>query len=327
MKKVCCIIIIFTLTYSCTNKSGEDVNLKHLNMVADKMNAELKTISDNVIELSYKISHSIDFEAPFNKDFSKFYHYNNDQVMFTTFRNNNSAVYYPSNQELSESLQRRIINTEKLDAFFTDIVRSNPLIAQVYFLDTSSFLRIFPYIDVISYLKSAPDLTRLITYKTIAKKPFNSRNAYWIANPIADPYGRGWVISCGEPIYYRDILKGIVSIDIPVRSIKSKYFSSNTELQFLLNKEGKLIACTKEAGKILNAPSYKEFQYYKPVEQDIYMFSSPSLKEHQNKSLKEAIENLLDKKTHDSFYIDNKKYKIYKSYIPQTDWYLFKIIN
>lgn len=320
-------MVFFLLIYSCKNHSEIDVNLNHLNNLADKINLELNSISQDVIELTNKIKYSIHFEEPVVKDFNKSYNYFDDQVLFTRFENNNSAVYYPSNGLITKTLQNRIINTEQLDPLFESIIKSNDLIAQVSFIDTNSFLRIYPYIDVINYLKNSPDLTKLITYQTAYNKIFNSKNAYWINTPFADPYGRGWIISCAEPVYYHDQFKGVIAVDIPIKSIKSKYLSSNTESLFILNIEGKLIACTKEAGKILNAPNYKEFQYFNPVEEDIFIFSSPSLKNHQNKSIREAIENLLKNKTQEIFYIGNKKYKIYKSYIPETNWYLFKIIN
>ena len=327
MRKVYFIMIIFLLIYSCKNNSEIDVNLDHLNKLADEINNEFYTISQNLIELTNKIKYSIRFEDQAIKDFHESYYNNNDQVLYTKFNNNNSAVYYPLGKEISKTLQNRIINTEQIDEFFADIIKTNDLLAQVYFLDTNSFLRIYPYIDVLNYLKNSPDLRKLVTYRTVHNKIFNYKNAYWITNPFADPYGRGWIISCAEPVYYRDELKGIVSVDIPLKSIWSKYLSSNTESLFILNKEGKLIACTKEAGKTLSTPNYKEFQYFNTVDQDIFVYSSPSLKNHQNESIKKAIENLLKNKTQEEFFIGNKKHKIYKSYIPETNWYLFKILN
>lgn len=312
--------------FSCNNKEI-DANLKHLNHVANKINCDLESISSDLIDLAYKIEHSVPFQDEVSENLFDSYSLSKNNILYTIFSNDNSAVYFPAKEEISKSLKNQIIQTEKLDLFFREIVKSNTLISQVYFLNTYSFLRIYPYIDVTNYLKNSLNLTQLITYNSIKNKPFNSRKAYWINNPFADPYGRGWVISCAEPLYYRDHFKGIISIDLSLKSIKSKYFSSNTESLFLLNGEGKLIAFTKEAGKALNAPAYKEFQYYKPVEEDIFIYNSPSLLNHQNKSIKKAIKNLLDDKTNEDFYVDNKKYKIYKSYIPITDWYIFKIIN
>lgn len=327
MKKVVLAFIIIIFVFSCNRKTIEDANVKHLNNLANTINSDLNSVSQSVIELTSKIQIGIPFEDPVNKNFEKYYYYKNDQVLYTSFKENNSAVYYPANKEITKALKNRIINTEKLDPLFSEITIDKSLIEQVYFLDTNSFLRIYPYVDVINYLKSSVDLTTLMTYKNIERAPFNSKKGYWVKNPYADPYGRGWIISCSQPIYYRDCFKGIISGNISVKTIKDNYFSSNTESLFLLNHEGKLIVWTKEAGKIINAPVYKEFQYYKPVESDIFIYCSPSLIEHQNKSLKKAIDNLLKNKTSEEFNISNKRYKIYRSYIPETDWYLFKIIN
>jgi CMP-N-acetylneuraminic acid synthetase len=95
----------------------------------------------------------------------------------------------------------------------------------------------------------------------------------------------------------------------------------------LTNSAGKLICCTKEASKIVDIPVLREFQYFKPVTENIYTFNNPSLILHKNKGFRDAIKSLLTGKSKEVFYMENKKYTIYRSYIKETDWQLFKIIN
>ncbi|MDK2978014.1 MAG: hypothetical protein PWP52_728 [Bacteroidales bacterium] len=56
-------------------------------------------------------------------------------------------------------------------------------------------------------------------YQKVNQKPFIEGQSYWIETPYADPYGRGWIISCIEPVYYHDEFIGILSADIPVKNI------------------------------------------------------------------------------------------------------------
>lgn len=321
------IFILISILSSCQNLQEEDINLKHLDYIAESINNDFVSIRNEM----FNLANSLQYKVFFDKEVSDFpegkYHYHPSEVLFCTYNNSQSAVYYPANRTITEYLKKIIINSESLDTFFISSILRNPMLSQIYFLDTNSFLRIYPYIDVVSYLKTSVDLRNFIAYQTANKKPFIQDKAYWTNQPFADPYGRGWVISCTEPIYYRERFIGILSGDITLRSMKDKYFSSGTEFILLIDKEGKLICCTKEAAKIANVPPLREFNYYKPVTEDIYIFNTPSLTEHKNKSFNNAIKSLLAGKRKESFYLDSKNYTIYKSQIPETDWLLLKIIN
>jgi hypothetical protein len=157
--------------------------------------------------------------------------------------------------------------------------------------------------------------------------PFHDDNVYWIKQPFADPLGRGWVISCTEPIYYRDNFLGNITADITLKGLKEKFFFSDTQLLLMTDSDGKMICCTKEAAKLIDIPLLREFQYFKPVTKDIFTFNHPSLVHHKNNNFRNAMKTLLTGKDKASFFMENKKYTIYKSYIKETNWILFKIVN
>ncbi|MFC2152173.1 PDC sensor domain-containing protein [Bacteroidota bacterium] len=321
------LVVIFSIFSSCKNLQEEDLNLRHLNHIAESINSDLNSIKNEIINLT----RTLQYKIPFDKEISGLptdkYHYQSDQIFYCTYNSSQSAVYYPSNRNLSASLKRVIVNSEYLDSFFINSVQKKPLLAQIYFLDTNSFLRIYPYIDVSNYLKSSVDPKIFDPYQTAKEKPFIENHAYWIDRPFADPYGRGWIISCVEPIYYRDRFLGILSGDITLYSLKKKYFSSDSETIIMIDQKGKIICCTKEAAKITNIPMLRAFQYYKPVTENIYAFSKPSLLDHKNKQLRKAIKSLISGKDKEIFFIENNMYTIYKSHIRETDWLLLKIIN
>lgn len=321
------LLLVFSVFYSCKNPQEEDLNLKHLNHIAESINNDFESIRNEM----YNLANSLQYKIPFDQEVGELseekYHYQLNEILYSTYNNSQSAVYYPANRGIPKHLKKIIINSELLDTLFKNAILKNPLLSQIYFLDTNSFLRIYPYIDVVSYLKSAVDLKNLGPYQTAYKKPLIQNQAYWSNRPYADTYGRGWVISCVEPIYYRDQFLGILSGDITLRSMKDKYFSSGTELILLIDQEGKLICCTKEAEKITNTLPFRDFNYYKPVTENIYICNSPSLTEHKNKNFNHAIKSLLSGQNKETFFIDNKRYKIYKSQIKETNWLLLKIIN
>lgn len=324
------IIFIFSIIFlfnSCQNKQESDLNLQHLNHIAGKINHDLKTISNDLVQLADHVQHKIPFEKNVQFKLGGRYHCQKDKILFSLYNENYSAVYLPPGKNFNEKIKKLVINSEKLDPLFIDIIISNPLLTQVYFLDSNSFLRIYPHIDVLNYLKNSKDLTNLIAYQTVKGKPFSYNNAYWVNKPFADPYGRGWIISCVEPVYYRDDFIGIISGDVTLKSLKSKYFSSNTEMVLLLDNSGELICCTKEGAKLLNIPPFREYNYYKPVIEDVFIYNQPSLLNHKNKNFKNALKKLIAGSTKAEFNMNNNKYTIYKSNIEETNWVLLKIIN
>jgi len=328
LKKPSVIFFIFLFViFSCNNDQEADLNLQHLDYVAENINDDLIEIKKNIIFLGNEIGYKVPFEKEVAWNLKEKYHYSPNEILFSSYNKDQSAVYYPANRKITKQLQKTIINTEQLDSVFNQIVKRNPSLSQVYFLDTSSFLRIYPYINVTNYLKSSVDLTDLASFQVAQNQPFEDNHAYWVNKPFADPFGRGWIISCVEPVYFRDCFIGIVCGDIRLHSIKAKYLSSNTEIVMIIDKEGGIICSTREASKLVNVPQCRDFQYFKPVTEDIYLFDSPSLLDHKNTNLSKAIESLLSGKNKDVFYIDKEKYTIYKSVIRETNWLLLKIIN
>jgi hypothetical protein len=319
--------IFFFVIVSCNNDQEVDLNLQHLDYIAENINDDLIEIKTNILNLGNEIGYKVPFEKEVVWDLEKKYHRHQGEILFSSFEKNHSAVYFPADKELTKQLQKTIINTEQLDTVFNLIVKRNPSLSQIYFLDTSSFLRIYPYINVINYLKSSVDLTKLVSFQTAQNKQFEDNHAYWVNKPFADPFGRGWIISCVEPVYFRDNFIGIVCGDIRLHSIKTRYFSSNTEIIMIIDDKGGIICSTRQASKLVNVPQCRDFQYFKPVTEDIYMFNTPSLLDHKNTDLSKAIESLLSGKNKDVFYIDKEKYTIYKSVIRETNWFLLKIIN
>jgi len=320
-------IIFFLVVFSCKNEKAEDLNAKHLDCIANNINNDLEEITESMISLTTNLQHNVNFDQKISAFSTVKYHYYPDQVLFCSYDNSQSSVYYPANLNITENVKNIIVNSEQADTFFMDAVKKNPLLAQVYFLDTNSFLRIYPYINVVNYLKSSVNITELAPFNEIEGKPFIGDQAYWMSSPYADPYGRGWIVSCTEPLYFRENFIGIVSGDITLHSLKNKYFTSNTELLLLTDQNARLICCTKEASRVINIPAQREFRYYKPVKETIFMFNTPELTTHANKSFRKAVNSLLSGKNQESFIMDSKKYTIYKSQIEQTDWLLLKIIN
>ena len=319
-------LIILLFAFSCRNSNEKDINQIHLDNIAECINNDLLSIKKEVVQLTNEFQYKIPFNKDYERDLSDTY-YEKHGVLYTDYFKNRSAVYFPSFSSITPYQKQIIANTEIMDSFFINAVENNLFLSQVYFIDTNSFLRIYPYTDIINYLKNPVDLRNLAAYKLVENKPFIENQCYWIKEPVADPYGRGWVVSCVNPVYYRDKFIGSVTGDIQLRNLENKYFSSNNILMILTTSDGRIICSTSGCSKITMIPAYKEFQYYKPIWDDIFITHKTSLLEHKNKNLRKTFRALFGGKSKEDFYYNNKKYTIFKSHIKETDWFLFKIIH
>jgi hypothetical protein len=316
---------VLLINLSCKNKEGKDLNIKHLNQVAKNINSDLQNTSMDLQNLAFFLKYKVPFDDAVSWDNTN-YHRKSHPFYFATYKEKASAIYLPGNIKLTEEIKKRIINSEILDSLFIKFINDNVFVHQIYFLDNHSFLRIYPYIDIARYFTDLVNLKEFLPYQKVKQKPLLEDNSYWVETPYADPYGRGWIVSCVEPVYYRDEFIGIIAADIPLKNLLQEYFRNHSQILILTDQEGNVICNTKKGSKLFNIPGFKEFHYHKPVTKNILIYNSPPLAEHQDKSVRKAIKKLLggDIKAH--FYLDGKKYTIYKAEIKETNWLLLKII-
>lgn len=327
IKRLFIFALIVLFSFACNHKQKVEENLKQINAIAFDLNKDLSNLKQDLAFVTNSLSYKIQYDKSSNIKFEKKYHQLNKNVLVSENKKNASSIYYPTNVELTESCKKFIIHSEEFDSLFKETLKNNSILSQIYFLKNSSFLRIYPPVDIEKYILPGTDLLQLLTYKSVHNKPFNEKSAIWINTPFADPYGRGWVISCTEPVYYRNGFIGVLSADISICNIKSNYLSSNKDILLLVNSNFELIACTKEGTRFLNIPQFREYQYYKPITQDMFLFEHSFLLEHKNKGFQSAIQDVKSGKNCAYFYLNKKRHAIYASIIDETNWYILKITN
>ncbi|MGM0503004.1 MAG: cache domain-containing protein [Bacteroidota bacterium] len=318
------IITIITLP-CCKNKKSEDSNFTHLNQLAKNINTELQNTAKDISDLTLILKYKIPFNKPVTWD-STAYHVKSNRYYFTPDQKKTSSIYLPENVSLNNNLKKMIINSEVMDSLFIKFMHDNDFVQQIYFLDTNSFLRIYPSTDVYNHLDKPFDLTKLLPYQKVYRKPFIEDQSYWIETPYADFYGRGWIISCIEPVYYHDQFIGILAADIPVYNFLKKYFSNKPQILILTDDKGNVICTTQQGSKRLNIPMHQELSYYKPANLNLLQYNSPSLTKHQDKSIRNAVHKILEGSVKEFFHLDGHKHTIYKTEIEETNWLLLKII-
>lgn len=328
MKKLFALIVIFSLiSISCTKQKKYAEAEENTAKISKKISNSLTKLRSDIEEVTNELDYKIPYHKKCNSNFFEKYSLDKQNNIISKRSGDKSAIYLSNEITLTDSLKRFIMNSECFDDLFKSLIESNVLLSQVYFQKSNSFLRIYPYIDVSNYISSNFNVLKTITYRHVKNKPYIESSAYWMDRPFADPYGRGWILSCSEPIYYRDNYIGIVSADVSVNELRLNYFSSNNEVVMLVNKSFQLIAATREGEKFLKIPAYREFQYYKPMNENIYLYTHSYVTEHESKGFKEALNNIRLGKKQSTFYYNNKKHALISEQIKETGWYVLQIVN
>lgn len=298
-----------------------------IDQLASKINKDLVSLRQDIEFLTNSLSYKIPFDKALDAHFDELYSFSNNKSLVYKSKERKSAVYITNKTGLNESLKKFIVNSQVFDDLFKKLVDQNILLSQIYFLKDDGFIRIFPYVDIDKFIAPNFDLLQLESYRSTKEKPFVENSAYWNDQAFADPFGRGWIITCTEPVYYRNNYIGSLSGNLSVNELKLNYLSSNKDAIILVNSNFELIAATKKGEEFLSIPSYREYQYYKPISENTVLYKHSYLLDNKNESFKASIHDIRSGKEQSSFYYKNKKYSILSYRIEETAWYLLKIIN
>lgn len=215
--------------------------------------------------------------------------------------NQQSGVFIAPKSGLTDKLIQEINFTKELDPAFAQILESEE-VTWAYIVTENNLLRVMPYTDMQSMFTSDHSQTEDVFYK-IAKEDVNpGREAVW-TKPYVDYLGKGWTVTCSQPIYNKDnTLYGVICLDVAVDKIKAKYFTD-----FALGSKGKLYWLGEEGNIYYNTDYSEEAEVQGEVfEKNIY--DDSSLSDRKKDIIKNAISG---EKELDTFtYTDEGRKKI-----------------
>jgi hypothetical protein len=321
------VFLLFFIFISCKKNHEKNLDYIHLEQISKRLTDDLSRVSTEILNSAQLIQSGINFTKEINWGAQNKYMLNQNGALFLSSEKNTCAVFLPAGVELTPTVKKAIINSEPIDTILMNICNQNSIVTQAYFLDTNSFLRIYPYINVAKQYFPSIRLTDFFAYKSIVNKPFIENNAYWVNQPYADPSGRGWIISCLSPLYYREQFLGIISADIMLKKICEKHLYSESEKFILINMNGEILSCSKKAASFLSIPIKEEYPYFKPLKGDLFLKGNPSLLNNQKKEIRKAISSLINGASMVELTHGSSRIKIFSTKIKETNWLLLKIIN
>jgi len=254
---------------------------------------------------------------------------NENGVLFKPVNDSGSSVYVSGYFPVNNALKKIINITNPLDSFFKKIIKQfNPLIVQAYFLEKHSYIRLYPFIDVIGQFEPKLNFQNFNVYSLTNIEHNPGKNVVLISNPYVDPAGRGWVISSVAPVYFNDEQEGVVGVNITIDAMKKKYLSKKINDFILIDSTGVAMIIDEKKAGLLDITPLKTHKYLETIKRDEHLSEEYNLLKSKNKNIRCAIASLIrDNKDHTEVAIDDDKYFMISYKIPTLSWYLIKIIK
>ncbi|MBV5278412.1 MAG: hypothetical protein J0647_05175 [Campylobacteraceae bacterium] len=252
-------------------------------------------------------------------------------VITNTQKNEQSCTLFFSNILKNDPNRlSKAMASEQLDYFYNATLKSNENIAQVYFNSFDSMNRLCPYmVDALEQYPHDMDIPTFNFYFLADSVHNPERKVVW-TEAYLDPAGLGWMISAIAPVYKNDFLEGVVGIDVTIEnlinnmlSIKLPYKSSS----MLLDKDGNILAMSKDLEPILGLKELTSHEYNAPVEATISKPKDFNIFENNN-SLSRHLSSMVEKKSDLSEFQDaHLQMLITQNTIEETGWKLILLLD
>lgn len=141
---------------------------------------------------------------------------------------------------LSAQQQRLAAQTASLQALYQSIVQLNSAVAQIYFISTDGFGRIYPFRSQLpESIRAASASGRHPFFELVSKQQPQSGHVW--TQFYNDATGLGWVISVVVPVYLEQQLAGVIGIDIPLQFLLAQSEQQAGTQTLLLDVDKKLL--------------------------------------------------------------------------------------
>lgn len=158
--------------------------------------------------------------------------------------NDAASVFVPVNTELDESVLAELNTTAYLDFSTPQLLKANPSILAIYYINPKGIVRYYPNIKLASLLPPDFDATQRPYYEITATSFNPERNTRWTI-PYVDATGGGLVVTTASPVYMEGEFSGVVAADIQLSRVTEQISAikiGNTGYAFMLDDAGRIIS-------------------------------------------------------------------------------------
>lgn len=241
---------------------------------------------------------------------------------------NESTVYISTKSSDRKSAIEQVYATELLDSAFYNVVTNNDLVTQAYFNSKTQYSRLYPSYGVLSILEPDLDITSFNFYYLADGVRNPDRGAKWVEEIYIDPAGRGWVLSVIHPVYYQDVLQGVMGLDITVDDLINQFLNRSDRDLVIVNAEGMIVAGKTRAIESLDMPPLKNHTYSQTINSDNFQEQEFNLFKSKNREVRRMIAKfLLEKDNNYELNLISTSHMVYCKRMTLLNWYLIEIDN
>ncbi|GMQ24146.1 hypothetical protein Aoki45_08280 [Algoriphagus sp. oki45] len=226
-----------------------------------------------------------------------------------------------------EKALKEVAATNFLDERFSDFVKKNELVAQVYSNSALQVSRVYPCYDHKNIVDPNIDVTQFNFYYAANEINNPNRGLVWIPDAYVDPAGRGWIVSLVHPIYKNDSLFAVLGVDFTVDDVIYNYLQDYEGEYLLVNAKGDIVAGKAGAIETISMPPLKNHVYRETVKSENFRVSDFNLFQSRSREVREMAQEFLLKKSQVFEFQEEKSLKVALCYpFQEIDWYMIQII-
>ena len=253
-------------------------------------------------------------------------------ALYQTNRGGETSLFFSHADRLNSAQREKARFTAALDPLYRHMVEDIPNVAAAYLNTPDDMNRLFPFIPEV-YMQYPPDLhMEDYNFFYLADARHDpGRKPVW-TGAYLDPAGKGWMLSCVAPVYRKEVLEGVVGLDVTITAIVDKILSEKYPwgaTAFLADDAGMILAMPPLAEKILGLSELKQHVYsstiakeqLKPEEYNLLKNQDPDMARTFNEIYAaDAGVQWISKKGSDRFFVVNKR-------VSSTGWRLFVLVE
>jgi hypothetical protein len=327
-------IFVALLFFHCQSQeldsAQEEARFAELESIITAIESELTPLEKDVSELAALASYLIEHQnvyAP-KADRNKYTTSSTGVFYNPEPAKGESSVYISTLAKDRQSAINEVYTTELLDSAFYETVTQNQVVAQAYYNSKNQISRLYPSYSVLTMVDPALDLTSFNFYYLADEVRNPYKGAKWLEEVYLDPAGRGWVLSVIHPVYYRNILQGVMGIDITVNDLVGNFLDKSDKNLLIVDGNGTIVAGKAKAIEALNMPPLKNHTYIQTINSDNFPVEDFNLFKSKSKEVRRMVSKfLLEKNNRFELALDGKNQKVFCKQINLVNWYLIDIDN
>jgi hypothetical protein len=222
-----------------------ETNLVEVRNLADKLVSQVGGVYSHLDQLDLSVDH---MDADRGGSFFAF----KDNAYYVS-NNDQGASYYASpNRPVDDELRREV----KILTYIEPLIEKAwkpPTIRRMVFFGTKephSVAVMHPRMDVPSIFPPGLQFGRFEWYQRGEKSP---ERAKWSLQPFTDLTAR-WVMDISRGVKVRDVIKGVVVINVPMDELSRRHFRKQSRPMWLLSADLSVVCASPSAKEALQLP-------------------------------------------------------------------------